>query len=399
MALILSHVILSTMSSNIKVSILIPIYNVEKYLRECLESVVNQTLRDIEIICLNDGSTDSSLKIIEEFAKDDERIVIVNKKNSGYGDSMNQGLKKARGEYIGIVESDDYIELNAFERLYSLASSFGADVVRSNYYHLKGGKNKKYNYIELRDVNRLIDPARCAWIFYQAPAIWSAIYRRKFLIDNKIEFLPTPGASYQDTGFNFKVWSTTKKAVFTDEAFLHYRLDNDASSVNNPGKVYNVCKEYEEIEKYLRKNHSYETFGELMQMAKFGSYYWNIYRLAPNLRRGFVEKTKEEFLAARDEGVINKTLFIDEEQWRLLNYILDNTVDASLKYIRKNDLKIHAKKAIRSTAKKWLYTLRPTYKKQKEISRLISEVSAENDALRQKVKSLERMIDEQKTKN
>lgn len=396
MAHILSHVILSTMSSNIKVSILIPIYNVEKYLRECLESVVNQTLRDIEIICLNDGSTDSSLKIIEEFAKDDERIVIVNKKNSGYGDSMNIGLEKAKGEYIGIVESDDYIELNAFERLYSLASLYGADVVRSNYYHLKGGKNKKYSYIEAKNVNRIIDPARNIWIFYQAPAIWSAIYKKEFLVKNKIKFLPTPGASYQDTGFNFKVWASTKKAVFTDEAFLHYRLDNDSSSVNNPGKVFNVCKEYEEIEKYLRSRGLYETFGEVMQMAKFGAYYWNIYRLSPNLRKDFLEKAKEEFLIAENEHTLNESLFLDKEQWHLLNRILNDNVEKTLRYIRVSDSRIKVKKILRMAAKRCLYFIRPSYKKQKEISKLIDELSAENVALRQKIRSLERRIEDGK---
>src|SRR5574344_757344 len=104
-----------------EVSILIPIYNVEKYLEQCLESVCNQTLKDIEIICINDGSTDSSLKIIKDFQKNDDRVVLINKKNSGYGDSMNKGLEKATGEYIGIVESDDFIEKDAFEKLYSLA--------------------------------------------------------------------------------------------------------------------------------------------------------------------------------------------------------------------------------------------------------------------------------------
>ena len=116
-----------------KVSILIPIYNVEKYLRQCLESVVNQTLEDIEIICINDGSTDSSPEIIREFASRDSRIKVIDKQNTGYGHSMNQGLKAATGEYIGIVESDDFVELNMFESLYITAKNNGAEVVKSEY--------------------------------------------------------------------------------------------------------------------------------------------------------------------------------------------------------------------------------------------------------------------------
>lgn len=386
------------MNKAIKVSILVPIYNVEKYLRQCLNSLTRQTLEDIEIICLNDGSTDSSLDILEEYAKNDSRIVVVNKKNSGYGDSMNKGLKKASGEYIGIVESDDFIELNAFERLYGLAKKFDADVVRSNYFHSKGGKDTKYSYVVSHDTGRLIDPASRTWIFYQAPAIWSAIYKRSFIEEHKIDFLPTPGASYQDTGFNFKVWSSTHKAVFTDEAFLHYRLDNESSSVNNPGKIYNVCKEYAEIEDYLRRNKIYDNYAEIMQMAKFGAYYWNIYRLAPGLRKDFVKKAKDEFLVARDEGSLNKSLFLDASQWNLLNYILDHNVDSSLRYIRFNGWRANFKQKAKKGLKTAYMTIRPTYKKQLEISSLIKELEDENMILKQKIKELERKTNSDKDK-
>ena len=125
------------------ISILVPIYNVERYLRQCLDSICRQTLQDIEIICINDGSTDSSLDIIKEFADQDARIIIIDKPNSGYGDSMNQGLKTARGKYIGIVESDDWVDQEAFKSLYLLAEAYDVEVVRANYYRNKGGKDEK----------------------------------------------------------------------------------------------------------------------------------------------------------------------------------------------------------------------------------------------------------------
>ena len=99
-----------------KVSIIIPTYNVEDYLRECMESVVRQTLHDIEIICINDGSTDGSLKILQEYAQKDSRIVLVDKMNEGYGVGMNIGLDKATGEYVGIVEPDDFVPLSMYEQ-------------------------------------------------------------------------------------------------------------------------------------------------------------------------------------------------------------------------------------------------------------------------------------------
>lgn len=374
-----------------KVSILIPIFNVEKYLRQCLESVVGQTLKDIQIICLNDGSTDSSLDIIKEFAKDDKRIVIVDKKNSGYGDSMNVGLSKATGKYIGIVESDDYIELNAFEKLYDLAEKFDADVARSNYYHMRDNKSALYSYVEKSDTNKLVDPEKSLWIFYQAPAIWSAIYRNDFLKEHNIKFLPTPGASYQDTGFNFKVWASTHKAVFTEEAFLHYRLDNESSSINNPGKVFNACIEYKEIEKYLKANNLFHKYGKVMEAAKFGAYYWNIYRLAPDLRKDFVKKAKEEYTKAQKNNLLDKTLFLDENQWNLIQFMIKNSVDNTLVYIQKHKkTEPSAKLRAKGFARKVILKVNPFYRKQLEISKLISELEIENKELKKHIEELEK---------
>ena len=118
-----------------KVSVIIPVYNVEEYLEECMESVIHQTLKEIEILCVNDGSTDHSLQILEQYAKKDDRIRIISQKNGGYGKAMNQGLDAASGEYIGIVESDDYADPEMFEEMYNVASSNQLDVVKSGFYY------------------------------------------------------------------------------------------------------------------------------------------------------------------------------------------------------------------------------------------------------------------------
>ena len=117
-----------------KVSIIVPIYNVEQYLVECMESIVHQTLKDIEIICVNDGSTDNSLKIIQDYAQKDNRIVIIDKQNEGYGKGMNDGLDKATGEYVGIVEPDDYVDLHMYEDLYKIAHENDLDVIKADFY-------------------------------------------------------------------------------------------------------------------------------------------------------------------------------------------------------------------------------------------------------------------------
>ena len=120
-----------------KVSIIIPTYNVEMYLVECMESVVNQTLKDIEIICINDGSTDGSLEILKSYAQKDDRIVLVDKENGGYGIGMNIGLDKATGEYIGIVEPDDFIPLNMYSDLYEKAVENDLDFIKADFYRFK----------------------------------------------------------------------------------------------------------------------------------------------------------------------------------------------------------------------------------------------------------------------
>ena len=124
-----------------KVSIIIPTYNVEMYLVECMDSVVRQTLKDIEIICINDGSTDGSLEILKSYAEKDDRIIIVDKENGGYGIAMNIGLEKATGEYIGIVEPDDFVPINMYEDLYEIAKENNLDFVKADFYRFKRNDN------------------------------------------------------------------------------------------------------------------------------------------------------------------------------------------------------------------------------------------------------------------
>ena len=118
-----------------KVSVVVPIYNVEKYLRVCLDSLVGQTLKEIEIICVDDGSTDSSKEIIREYVKKDARVkMIAKEKNSGYGNSMNQGFDMAGGDYIGILESDDFAEPTMYEKLYAAAHENSLDMAKSSFW-------------------------------------------------------------------------------------------------------------------------------------------------------------------------------------------------------------------------------------------------------------------------
>jgi glycosyltransferase involved in cell wall biosynthesis len=288
-----------------KLSILVPCYNVEKYVAQCLSSIVNQTLQDIEIICINDGSTDKTLEILQSFQTTDSRIKIINKKNSGYGDSMNLGLDMAKGKYIGIVESDDYIEPLMYEKLFNLAEKDDLEIARCAYFTFRG---EEVSVVQSSDIEKfkVLNPNINTEIFWQAPAIWASIYKRDWLFSHAIRFLPTPGASYQDTSFAFKCYACSTRFEMIDVPLLHYRLDNENSSVNNPGKAYCVCDEWKEIYNFVRSDKP--RFGHLyslMPILRYGTYSWNYHRLAPELRRKFIIAWAKEIIIHMFKGELS----------------------------------------------------------------------------------------------
>lgn len=299
------------------VSVLIPIYNVEKFLDQCLDSLLKQDIKAAEFICLNDGSTDNSLAIIKKYQKLDNRFKLLDKPNSGYGDTMNQGIKMAKGKYIGIVESDDWAEPDMFSDLVKLAENSRADAVKSNFYFysgLNGGSSKKYNIVSRDEVGFVLEPKYTPHIFKGMSTIWSGLYKKDFLIKNKIDFLPTPGASYQDTGFNFKVWATAKRAVYTDKAYLHYRIDNEASSVKSRSKVFCVCDEFESIRKYLVDHKLMKTLSAVYTERKIDIYRWNLGRLSGKNRADFYKRTRKELLKDQKNGYLDSSLLNKKQQ-------------------------------------------------------------------------------------
>lgn len=325
----------------LKLSVLVPIYNVEQYLPQCLDSLCAQTLKDIEIICINDGSTDSSGAILDAYAKKNSKITVINKKNSGYGDSMNRGIKAATGEYIGIVESDDFIEPDAFEKLYKLAKKTDADIVKANYYYHTDEGDELHEIIDGQKLNKAMSISDDCRILLKEPGIWSAIYRRDFINKKKIRFLPTPGASYQDTGFHYKSLCAAARIVYTDKAYLHYRTDNANSSVKSSEKMHYVVEEYADIEKFLKTCDVSDEVRYTLQAAKFGAYHWNLLRLPKDPSIAFMAIIKSEFSKANEEGLLQKKYF-PKRYWLALQMILriNYKISAEVLYLRKKLQKI-----------------------------------------------------------
>lgn len=296
-----------------KVSVLVPICNVERYLEECLDSLAAQSFTDFEVLCINDGSTDGSRAIIQSYMDADERFRVIDKPNSGYGASMNMGLANAIGEYIAILESDDFFEPNALELLVDAAERNQSDVVKADFYLYWSTPQERdglFRIVDEQEVGRTMRPIDDLAIFFRKPSIWSALYRSSFLRDNGIDFLETPGASYQDAGFNFKVWASAARATFIADPILHYRQDNEKSSVNSAAKVYCVCDEYASMTSFVndRLDGDQRLMG-ILECMKFDSYMWNYDRLSGDLRGDFIVRASSEFADDLDKGLVDFRLF------------------------------------------------------------------------------------------
>ena len=306
-----------------KVSIIVPVYNVEAYLRDCLDTLICQTLRDIEIICVNDGSTDSSPEILREYSRKDSRIRIVDQANGGYGKAMNAGLEIAAGEYMGIAEPDDLLELNMFETLYEAAAANDLDIVKSDYYRLQTEGKPANVYLVYHPLdahhefyNRLIDPRQEPRITRTNVHTWCGLYKTDFLRRHNIVHHETPGASLQDVGFFWRSLMHARRMMLIDRAFYKYRVDNPGSSNYDPSKVYAVVNEYSYIEKLFHEDEmetGWEVFCTHFHYKKFLQFRYNIRRTAHEVRSEYIERFAEEFKRIREKGELDRTLFSETD--------------------------------------------------------------------------------------
>lgn len=228
-----------------KVSVIMPSLNMVGYIEDSVSSVLSQTLTDIEVICVDAGSDDGTIEILNRLAVGDPRIRVIKADKKSYGYQMNLGIRMATGEYIGIVETDDYIEPDMYEMLYARASENNLDIVKSDYdmfftsedgidlsvkYSL--GKNNNVEYGKVYSAKEYLSGRYKLEIY-----IWNAIYRKTFLLKNNVQFNETPGASFQDFSFRYQTCFFADRIMAIDKAFYHYRRDNANASTYNPRTV------------------------------------------------------------------------------------------------------------------------------------------------------------------
>ena len=312
-----------------KVSIIVPIYNVEQYLVECMESIVHQTLKDIEIICVNDGSTDNSLKIIQDYAQKDNRIVIIDKQNEGYGKGMNDGLDKATGEYVGIVEPDDYVDLHMYEDLYKIAHENDLDVIKADFYRFvykNGTLIATYNQLSKDGTgyNQIVNPKEHPQVFRYILNTWSGIYKREMLEKYHIRHNTTPGASFQDNGFWFQTFAWAERMYFVNRPYYMNRRDNPNSSVNSKSKVYCMNEEYQFIHEFLDRNPQLkEYFIYEYSLKRVRNYFWNYGRIAKEFRLEYLYQLSKEFKEAMNLKEMREEDFTKLE-WQKITRIIEN---------------------------------------------------------------------------
>ena len=316
-----------------KVSILIPTYNVEKYMRICLDSAVNQTLEDIEIIVINDGSTDNCLEIINEYASKDKRIKVIDKENGGYGKAMNCGFDIARGEYIGIIEPDDFVDLHMFGELYDIAKENDLDFVKSDFNRFMHDKYGNlilmYNKLSKNDdaYNKVIKPSENQECFTFIMNTWSGIYDRQFLLDHNIRHNETPGASFQDNGFWFQTMMYAERAMFCNKPYYLNRRDNPNSSVASREKVYCMNEEYSYIRDILKNNSElYEKLIGQLHAKKYGNYLFRYNVIAQEYQEEYICRMAEEFKKAIEDGEFDESL-LEPADFENLKWIMNDPHD------------------------------------------------------------------------
>lgn len=220
------------------VTVIVPVYNAGPYLRQALNSIVSQTHRELEILLINDGSTDSSLETMREYEAADERVRVIDKPNEGYGATCNRGIDEAQGYWVAIVEPDDWIDARMYADMVNYASRFECivDVVKTPYWRVIDPDTADQQIINC-SYRALVRPKAQPFSLEEAPhliahhpSIWSALYRKGYLDERGIRFEPIPGAGWADNPFLVETLCQTDRIVYLDRPYYFYREETEAKT-------------------------------------------------------------------------------------------------------------------------------------------------------------------------
>lgn len=315
-----------------KVSVIVPVYNVEKYLKQCLDSIVNQTYKNLEIIIVNDGTKDNSMKIVEEYLQD-KRIKVINKKNGGLGSARNRGIEEATGDYISFVDSDDYIDLNMYEKLINVIR--GEEIIIFNHSRFDDitGEIVKKNYTKESKMKKL--EKRINYLYSNIEnSCWNKIYKADFIKKNKFRFMEI---LYEDVCWNIEVFYKAEKVRLLNEDFYFYRVNRKNSIMEkSKGKDKKFLefqkKSYKEI--FERLNYLIEKnneFGKIIYLLSEREN-WRA-KLSGELYFKDIDIYLEKYFKEQSQNKIEKKLLIEKLNETLKSKNVKKIIGLSLKNI------------------------------------------------------------------
>lgn len=330
-----------------KVTVIMPSLNVVKYIASCIESVLAQTLRDIEILVIDAGSDDGTIELLQKYAALDTRIQIIHSDQRSYGYQINLGIARAQGEYIGIVETDDMIEPAMYSTLYHTAVETDADYVKGRaalFMELATGTEWRQpigSPVNADMTGRVVCPRIMPELLISDIYLWTGIYKSKFV--KQINLNETLGAAFQDQGFLFQTISSADRAVYLDGIFYLYRQDNSGSSIYNQKAFHYLVEEYAYIEKFLAdktgewKSVYYQRMlnqclGRFRTMAVSGGFWKEAVTDMEILRERLGQAVKN--------GMISP-LTIDDGKWNILQVYLRKSEDVYFYYKEEYKKKIY----------------------------------------------------------
>lgn len=327
----------------VKVSVVIPVYNVEEFLGECLDSICNQTLTDIEIICVNDGSTDKSLDILNEYAAKDERMTVIDQENGGHAVATNRGMTMAKGKYLFLMDSDDILELTALEETYNLAEEKNVDFVifqAINFYMDSGKLVEEENY----SMNKLADHVGDSvfshkdvkeFVFDMSVTPWSKLYNREFIQNNNITF--PEGLVFDDNVFFYDVLFAAERIAFLRKHLFKRRWYSASSTRSGARHFINYIKICDLIWAVFAKYGVFYDFERQLYHKKVSTVYYWYKNINDEFKQEFFDEMKEDYLRiAADEEFCrnfyrkitrqNRAIFksvLEADTYREFNLLLD----------------------------------------------------------------------------
>ena len=363
------------MKSNNKpiISVVIPVYGVEKYLAECLDSVLAQTLKNIEILAVDDGSPDHCGEILDEYAKKDPRIIAIHQKNGGYGAAVNAGLAKVRGEFTAIVEPDDIIEPDMYERLYESAKMYNTDITKGCFWKFNSYENGyKRNIffangmgIDLRHapdgVFKLTDWPKL--IAFHA-SVWSCIYKTKFLRDNGIKMLAGRGVYYQDFPWMVECMTKAKRISVVKEAFYHWRNEPDQNNSTNTKTNHNGKKLIEQARtmaptalSIAKAQGIYDKIKEPLMIHMLWANYGFFMQVEKSWQERYFYAMKKLFAGLDEDKTFQWRFFRPDEKAFVLAIIKEDWPTFSRKMLWRR-----VKSGLKNRAKRVAFVISPSYK-------------------------------------